>query len=72
VLWASPAAVPGVQDEAAGHVGTDRSGWADGVYEIGSDIGAAEYLSRMIGLTLAGGKRILAALQLHLVQGTDG
>ena len=39
-----------------------------GVHEVGGRAAAGEYAPRTIGLTLAEGKRTLAALQVHLVQ----
>jgi hypothetical protein len=44
---------------------------ADGtaaVHEVGGGAAAAEYTPRMIGLTLAEGKHMLAAVQRHLVE----
>jgi hypothetical protein len=44
---------------------------ADGtvcVRELGGSAGVAEYAPATIGLTLAGGKQILAETQRHLVQ----
>jgi hypothetical protein len=39
-----------------------------GIHEVGGRAAVAEYAPRMIGMTLAEGKRVLAALQVHLVQ----
>jgi hypothetical protein len=39
-----------------------------GVHEVGGRAAVREYAPRMIGLTLSEGKRVLAALQAHLVQ----
>jgi hypothetical protein len=39
-----------------------------GVHEVGGRAAVAEYAPQMIGLTLAEGKHLLAALQVHLVQ----
>jgi hypothetical protein len=39
-----------------------------GVHEVGARAAVAEYAPRLIGLTLAEGKHLLAALQVHLVQ----
>jgi hypothetical protein len=38
------------------------------VHEVGGRAAVAEYAPQMIGLTLADGKRVLARLQVHLVQ----
>jgi hypothetical protein len=40
---------------------------AVGVHEVGGGAAVAEYTPRMIGLTLAEGKRMLSAVQCHLV-----
>jgi hypothetical protein len=39
-----------------------------GIHEVGGRAAVAEYAPQMIGMTLAEGKRVLAALQVHLVQ----
>jgi hypothetical protein len=39
-----------------------------GIHEVGGGAAVAEYTSRMIGLTLAEGKRMLSAVQRHLVR----
>ena len=39
-----------------------------GVHEVSGDAAVAEYAPRMIGLTLAEGKHLFAAVQRHLVQ----
>jgi hypothetical protein len=40
-----------------------------GVHEVSGGTAVAEYAPRMIGLTLAEGKDMLASIQRHLVQG---